>query len=224
MPHECGDAEGQPERGGPRGGAFWGVTVGDSVRTASFRSSDDVHRGTFWEKEEKPMSELLVAVFDKELKAEEVRLDLMKMNHTHLVDVEEAVVAVRTATGKVRLHHAQHLTVPGALSGGFLGTLVGVMLFNPIFAFFGMVVGAVVGGSSGALVDIGIDDLFMEDLAQHLKPGTSALFILVKEADPEKVLEEVKKFDGKVFRTTLAHADQTRLQKALDESAREPRS
>jgi uncharacterized membrane protein len=189
-----------------------------------FPSSDDLNRKTFWEKEEKPMGELLVAVFDKELKAEGVRLDLMKMNHKHLVDVEEAVVAVRTATGKVRLHHAQHLTVPGALSGGFLGTLVGVMLFNPIFAIFGMVVGAVVGGSSGALVDVGIDDRFMEDLAQHLNPGTSALFILVKEADPEKVLEEVKKFDGKVFRTTLAHADQTRLQRALDESARESRS
>jgi uncharacterized membrane protein len=167
------------------------------------------------------MSELLVAVFDKELKAEEVRLDLMKMNHKHLDDVEEAVVAVRRATGKVRLHHSQHLTVPGALSGGFLGTLVGVMLFNPIFALLGMVAGAVVGGSSGALVDVGIDDRFMEELAQHLKSGTSALFILVKEANPDKIMEEVKKFDGKVFRTTLAHVDQARLQNALDESARE---
>jgi uncharacterized membrane protein len=166
------------------------------------------------------MSDLIVAVFDGELKAEEVRLDLMKMQHKHLVDVEEAVVAVRRQTGKVRLHHSQHLTIPGAVTGGFLGTLVGAMLFNPIFVAVGLVAGATVGGSSGSLVDIGIDDKFMQNLAEHLKPGTSALFVLAKEGTPDKVVDEVKRFNGKVFRTSLAHEDQAKLERALDALAR----
>lgn len=52
------------------------------------------------------MSDLIVVVFEGELKAEEVRLDLMKLQHRHLVDVGSAVVAVRRQTGKVRLHHS----------------------------------------------------------------------------------------------------------------------
>ena len=71
------------------------------------------------------MSELIVTVFANEFRAEEVRLDLLKMQHEHLVDLEDAVVLVRNRRGKVKLHHMSHLTIEGAVSGGFLGTLFG---------------------------------------------------------------------------------------------------
>ncbi len=61
----------------------------------------------------------------------------------------------------------------------------------------------------------------MNDNATHLKPGTSALFILAKKAGPEKIVEELKRFDGKLLQTTLFHQDVTRLRAALDKALKE---
>ena len=69
------------------------------------------------------MNSLVVAVFTDALETEHLRLDLLQMQRERLIDLEEVVVAVRETSGKVVLHHATHLTLPGALSGGFLGTI-----------------------------------------------------------------------------------------------------
>jgi uncharacterized membrane protein len=170
----------------------------------------------FHERKGKVMSELVVAVFDNEFKAEEVRLELRKKEAAHLVDLEDSVVLVRNKEGKVKLHHMSHFGIGGALGGGVLGSLVGVLLMNPVFAVLGLAAGVVVGGVSGAMSHIGIDEDFMEDLAKHLKPGSSALCVLVRET-LEKVLDEVKPFGGKVFHTALLHTDEKKLHAALEE-------
>ena len=161
------------------------------------------------------MSELVVTVFGDEFKAEEVRLDLRKKQAAHLADVEDSVVLVRTMKGKVKLHHMTHLTIGGALGGGFLGTLFGLMLMNPIFAILGLAAGTVVGGVSGAMSHVGVDEDFMQDLAEHLRPGTSALCMLVRE-HPEGVLDELKPFGGKLLHTSLLHTDEAKLKAALE--------
>lgn len=67
----------------------------------------------------------------------------------------------------------------------------------------------------GALTDVGIDDKFMKELAETMTPGSSVLFVLVRKATPDKVLEEVKGTGGKILKTSLSHDDETRLQEAL---------
>jgi uncharacterized membrane protein len=165
---------------------------------------------------EKAMNELVVALFDNEFKAEQVRLDLRKKQAGHLADLEDAVVLVRSGEGKVKLHHVSHFTIGGALSGGVLGSLLGVLLLNPVFAILGLAAGVVVGGISGAMSHVGIDEDFMKELADHLKPGTSALCILVRD-HLERVLEEVGTFRGKVLHTPLLHTDEAKLKAALEE-------
>jgi len=162
------------------------------------------------------MSNLLVVVFDDEFKAEQVRLDLMKMQHEHLVDVEEAAVVVRDPEGHVKLHHVAHFTMPTAFSIGFLGLLSGLILFNPILAVMGLVGGSALGAVVGALKELGIDEKFIKKLASHLKPASSALFILTKRGNPEAIKTEVGRFNGKVLETALAHEDISKLQKAID--------
>lgn len=161
------------------------------------------------------MSDLLVILFDDELKAEEVRLALLKKRDEHLVDLDDAVVLVMNKKGSVRLHHATHLTLGGAVSGGFLGALFGVILLNPVFVVLGFTAGVALGAVSGSSTHLGIDEAFMKELAGHLKPGTSALGVLVREALGE-VLEELKKFDGRVFQTSLSQEDEARLLAAFD--------
>ena len=113
----------------------------------------------------------------------------MKMQKDYLIDLEDAVVAVKDQTGKVRLHQAVNITAAGAVSGGCWGALVGMLFLNPLL---GMAMGATAGAVSGALTDVGIDDKFMKELATNMKPGSSTLFVLVRKATPDKVLDEVK--------------------------------
>jgi uncharacterized membrane protein len=159
------------------------------------------------------MSTLVVIGYDNEFKAEEVRLALRKLQKEYLIDLEDAVVAVKDAKGKVKLHQALNLAAAGAIGGGFWGSLIGLIFLNPLL---GAAVGAAAGAASGALNDLGINDTFMKELASHLKPGSSALFVLVRKATPDKVLEELKGSGGKVLKTSLSHEDETKLQAALD--------
>ena len=67
------------------------------------------------------MSTLVVVGYDDIFKAEEVRLKLMKMQKDYLIDLGDAVVAVKDQEGKVKLHQAVNMTAAGAVSGGFWG-------------------------------------------------------------------------------------------------------
>jgi uncharacterized membrane protein len=86
------------------------------------------------------------------------------------------------------------------------------MFLNPLL---GLAVGATAGAVSGALTDVGVDDNFMKQLAATMNPGSSALFVLVRRATPDKVLDEIKGTGGKVLKTSLSHDDEAKLQAAL---------
>ena len=158
------------------------------------------------------MSTLVVIGYNEIHKAEEVRLTLVKLQRDYLIDLEDAVAVTKDAKGKIKLHQTVNLTAAGAASGGFWGMLIGLMFLNPLL---GLAVGASAGAVSGALVDLGINDQFMKDLAATLTPNSSALFVLVRKSTPDKVLEEVKGTGGTILKTSLSHEDETRLQAAL---------
>jgi len=158
------------------------------------------------------MSTLVVIAYDNPYAAEEVRLKLRKLQAEYLIDLEDAVVATKDPKGKVKLNQAVDLTAAGAVSGGFWGSLVGLIFMNPLL---GLAVGASAGAVSGALTDVGIDDGFMRELAGTLSPGTSALFVLVRKVTLDKVLEELRGSGGKVMKTSLSHDDEAKLQAAL---------
>jgi uncharacterized membrane protein len=155
---------------------------------------------------------LVVIEYDDMYRAEEVRLKLQRMQKAYLIDLDDAVVAVKDAQGKIKLHQLINLTAHGASSGGFWGALIGLIFLNPLL---GMAMGAAAGAVSGALADVGINDQFMKDLAAGLPPGSSALFVLVRKATPERVLEELQGTGGTLLRTSLTHEDETKLQAAL---------
>ena len=158
------------------------------------------------------MSTLVVIGYNEIHKAEEVRLTLVKLQRDYLIDLEDAVAVTKDAKGKIKLHQTVNLTAAGAASGGFWGMLIGLLFLNPLL---GIAVGASAGAVSGALVDLGINDQFMKDLAATLTPNSSALFVLVRKSTPDKVLEEVKGTGGTILKTSLSHEDETKLQAAL---------
>ena len=158
------------------------------------------------------MSTLVVIGYNEIHEAEEVRLTLVKLQRDYLIDLEDAVAVTKDAKGKIKLHQTVNRTAAGAASGGFWGMLIGLIFLNPLL---GLAVGASAGAVSGILVDLGIYDQFMKDLAATLTPNSSALFVLVRKSTPDKVLKEVEGTGGTILKTSLSHEDETRLQAAL---------
>ena len=161
------------------------------------------------------MSNLIVLGFNNEADAFEMRAALARLQSQYLIEMEDAVVVTRSASGKVQLHQPVNLAAAGAIRGTLWGSLIGLLFLNPLL---GAAIGAGSGALSGSLVDIGINDQFMKDLGATFTPGTSALFVLVRKSTPDKVLEGLQPFIGKakVLRTSLTKDKEDELRKALE--------
>jgi uncharacterized membrane protein len=158
------------------------------------------------------MSDLIVIGFNDESKADEVIIDLRKLEREYLIELEDAAIVIRDKEGKVKVKQTQELTATGALSGGFWGLLFGFIFLNPIL---GWVVGTAAGALSGAMTDIGIDDDFIREIGNTIKPSSSAIFFLIRKATPDKVLEDLSKFEGTILRTSLSKENEAKLQAVL---------
>ena len=162
------------------------------------------------------MSTLVVVAYKDKFKAEEVRICLSKMQRDDLIDIEDAVVAVRDPDhSEVKLRQATHPPVGRAIRGGFWGLLIGTLFMSPLL---GLVVGARGGTVGRALSEMGIEEEFIRSLASAMAPGGSALFVLVRNAKPDRVLAELKGTGGKILKTSLSHEDEATLQAALSEA------
>lgn len=169
------------------------------------------------------MSELIAIEFDNIGEADRVLNELRRLQKEYLVDLEDAVVVIRPPDGKVQLKQSIPLVRAGAVSGGLSGSLwgalVGLLFLNPLAGFaVGGLAGAGAGALSGSLADYGIDDDFIRSLSEEIKPDSSALFLLVRKAQPEKVLAELSQFRGKLLRTSLSPQQEARLQAAISQT------
>lgn len=159
------------------------------------------------------MSNLVVIGFEDEHTAFEMRAELVKLQKEYLIEMEDVVVVTKDEKGKVKLHQAANLTAVGAVGGSFWGMLIGMIFLNPLL---GAAVGAGAGALSGKLRDIGIDDNFIKGLGETITPGSSALFVLVRQSTPDKVLEGLKGFKGKILKTSLTADKEETLREALE--------
>jgi len=159
------------------------------------------------------MSDLVVIAFPTEAKAEEVRQKLLAMQKEYLLELGDAVIAVKDAEGRIKLNQLINTTAAGAVGGTFWGALIGLIFLMPLA---GAALGAASGALGGALSDVGINDKFMKETAAAIKPGTAALFVLVRKVTADKVLEGLKGEGGTVIKTSLDHTKEAALQAALD--------
>ena len=174
------------------------------------------------------MSELVVVGFDDTQQADRALTELVRLTKEHLIDLEDAVVAIRSPDGSVRIKQSVNLVgigaAQGGLSGALWGSLVGLLFLNPLLGFAaGAAVGAGSGALAGSLSDYGIDDDLIRSIGDTLQPNTSALFMLVRKVQPEKVLADIQEagFRGKVVRSSLSPDQEQRLQAALSQARRE---
>jgi len=158
------------------------------------------------------MPDLVIIAYDSEATAEAARKKLLELQKEYLIELGDAVVAVRQADGSVKLNQLMNLTAVSAASGALWGGLVGLLFLNPLV---GAALGAGAGALSGRLTDLGIDDKFMRDAAGALTPGQAALCVLVRRVTADKVLPAMASFGGTVLRTNLSAEQEAKLRDAL---------
>ena len=158
------------------------------------------------------MAELVVIAFPNEAKAEEVRQKLLSMQKEYLIELGDAVIAIKDDQDRIKLNQLLNTTTAGAVSGAFWGSLIGLIFLMPLA---GAAIGAASGAIGGKLTDIGINDKWMKDVAAAIQPGTAALFLLIRKVTTDKVLEGLRGEGGTVLQTSLDHTKEAALREAL---------
>src|SRR6266853_1198689 len=133
------------------------------------------------------------------------------MQQEYLIELGDAVIAVKQPNGGVKLNQLFHPTAAGAVTGAFWGTLIGMIFLMPLVGT-ALAAGGALGG---ALTDVGIDDNFMKEAAQTLQSGNAALFLLIRKMTTDKVLAALQGVGGTVMRTSFDHTKEDALRQAL---------
>lgn len=146
------------------------------------------------------MSNLVVITFDDADEAMKVHDTLKSGESAGYISLDDMAVVTKNEEGEVHVSNEVDRGVKvGAIGGGALGLLIGTVFF-PIA---GLALGALGGALVGKLADSGVDKNMIEDVKNDLKPGTSAIFFLVREADPDAAIAALKPYKGNVYATSL---------------------
>jgi len=168
------------------------------------------------------MSELVCIAYPDPNEADRALDELERLQHSYLVDLADAAVVIRRPDGEVKIKQSVNLVGATAVSGGVWGSLwgilIGLLFLNPLAGLLtGGAAGAGLGALSGALTDYGINDDFIRELGSTIEPNSSALFVLMRNAKVDRLLDELEPRKGRVLRTSLSKENEERLRRFLSD-------
>jgi uncharacterized membrane protein len=77
------------------------------------------------------------------------------------------------------------------------------VLVPPVGLLGAAAVGALTGGASASLIDMGFPQAYLQQLQNSLQPGSSAVVVLVEQARVDEVLQALARFNGTLLRQPL---------------------
>jgi uncharacterized membrane protein len=159
------------------------------------------------------MADLIAIGYNDTTTADKAVAEVHRLQADLVVEADAVAAIIRDADGKLHVHttHAPS-TGGGATWGMFWGFLFGILFFVP---FFGMAVGAGMGALFGHLGKSSIDKQFQDQVRDMLKPGTSALFMVLEKMTPDKAVAALSTYGGTVLKTSLSDEDTKKLQESL---------
>ena len=157
------------------------------------------------------MSNLIVMTFNARDEASKVRQTLREVEGAGRISLDDAAVIHKDAAGKLDVDNEVDRGVKtGAIGGGLLG-----LLLSFVFPLAGVIVGAAGGALVGRMADLGIDQQFVQDVSASLQPNNSALFVLVRDADPTVAIAALEPYQGTLYHTSLDPGVEEELRHAL---------
>jgi uncharacterized membrane protein len=163
------------------------------------------------------MSTLAVIAYPNQDTAAQAAASLAKMQKEYLIELEDIAWVTKKPDGKLKLHQGTSLTGIAASGGAMWGFIFGLLFLAPLA---GMAIGAAAGGLVGHFSDLGLDDKWIKEVSSAIPAGGSALFVLARNSQNERVLPEMAKFGGTVLKTSLSDEQQAALEEALSTNAK----
>ncbi len=212
-------------------------TEGSTRNVTSVTNSRSDRIGTIL-KRRNIVAELIVVGFKKDMyRASQVLNQLLALNDDWVVDLHDAVAVYRDYNGKLRVDQSYQMTTgDGAALGGLWGLLIGATLAIPFTAGASaaaaagaMAAGAIGGTALGAGLgaadasswkeEFGIPDEFVQRVGTLIQPGDSAIYAILRTADPDIVADQFRGYGGTILRTTLNPDQQAKVEKVLNKTA-----
>ena len=122
------------------------------------------------------MADLIAIGYPDETTADAAAATAQQLARDLIIQPDAIAAIVRDKEGSYHVHTNHHAVGAGATWGMFWGFLFGLLFFIPVF---GLAIGAGMGALMGKLAKTSIDKQFQEQVRDMLKPGTSALFLMV---------------------------------------------
>jgi uncharacterized membrane protein len=161
------------------------------------------------------MNQLIVVAFDHFDDARDALADLRQLERDGRISFEDTAIIQRDPDGTAHVKNevsgtTETATVVGAVIGGFVSF---------VFPLVGMAVGAAVGAAIGSALDRGVSNDFVNEVKTTLRPGRSALFLVVRKSDLDATLAALRQFRGEVIQTTLPTETEEALRAAIHDRA-----
>ena len=147
------------------------------------------------------MADLIAIGYPDEATAEAAADEARRLAKDLIIQPDAIAVISRDTEGRYHVHTSHHAVGGGATWGMFWGLLFGALFFVPVF---GMAMGAALGALMGKIAKVGIDKQFQDQVRDMVKPGTSALFLMLEKVTPDKAVEAMSKYGGTVLTTSLS--------------------
>lgn len=91
-------------------------------------------------------------------------------------------------------------------------------MLNPLAGMaLGGAAGAAMGALGGSMSDFGINGDFVKELEQTIPLNSSAFFLLVAKATPDKVVAEIEQYKPRVLQTSLSQEQEDKLRAVIAE-------
>jgi uncharacterized membrane protein len=160
------------------------------------------------------MATLVAIGYPDQGTAEQAQRTVEQLEAELIIQADQVAAISRDLEGKYHVHtsHGGASAGAGAAWGGFWGLLFGLLFFIP---FAGLALGAGMGALFGHMGEKGIDKAFQQQVRDYVKPGTSALFMIIEQVTEDKAVAALEQYGGTVIKTSLSAEDEKRLQEAL---------
>jgi uncharacterized membrane protein len=158
------------------------------------------------------MADLVAIGYDDETTASQVAEKGGRLADDLAIEPDAVAVIARDHDGNYNVTTNHHAVGAGATYGMFWNVLFGSLFFIPVL---GMAIGAGLGALVEKVEEAGIDEEFQVRSRAMLKPGTSALFLVVEEVTPDVVVEVLGRSWGTALKSSLSTDGEQKLQVAL---------
>jgi uncharacterized membrane protein len=152
------------------------------------------------------MATLVVIRYADQGVAEDARKSVQELEDELTIPADHVASIERDVEGRYHAHisHSGACTGKDADWGSFWGALFGMLFYAPA-------AGAALGQLRDDLDEEKIEKRYWEDVREKVKPGTSAVFILIEHATAGKMVDALAHYGGTMIDTSLSNTELARL-------------